>query len=263
MNILVTFNKNYLPYFISLMRSINDSNKNDINYYIFSNDITLNDIYLYKDYIYENNQFYIINIPNKVFKDAPISKRYPLEMYYRLLASEFLPKNIERILYLDPDIIVKGNLNSLYNLDFEDNLFIGCSNIKKFLTRFNQIKNGVDKNHIYINTGVMLINIKKLRSLDKKDEIFDFIKNKKHLLTLPDQDVLSAIYGDKIKLIDNEIYNFNDRVLFHHNLINKDKIDLNWIDKNVKIIHYLGKNKPWKKSYHGKLKHYYEKYKVI
>ena len=42
----------------------------------------------------------------------------------------------------------------------------------------------------------------------------------------------------------------------------KDKIDLKWVKKNTKIIHYIGKNKPWKENYKGILKVYYDKYKV-
>ena len=40
----------------------------------------------------------------------------------------------------------------------------------------------------------------------------------------------------------------------------KDKIDLDWVDKNNVIVHYLGTNKPWKKNYRGILKGYYTRY---
>ena len=40
------------------------------------------------------------------------------------------------------------------------------------------------------------------------------------------------------------------------------KIDLNWVEKNNFIIHYLGKNKPWKDNYKGILEDYYKRYKV-
>ncbi len=132
MNILVTLNKNYLPYLISLIRSINDNNKNTLfDFYIFSNDITLKDIKKYDNYLDKTNKYFIINIPKEDFKNAPITKRYPYEMYYRIFASKYLPSSLDRILYLDPDIIVKGNLSNLYNINYEGNYYAGCTNIKK------------------------------------------------------------------------------------------------------------------------------------
>lgn len=264
MNILLTLNKNYLPYLISLIRSINDYNDNSINFYIFSNDITLNDINKYQHYLSSQNQFHIIKIDEKSLEKAPTSKRYPLNMYHRIFAAKYLPHNIDKILYLDPDIIVKGDLSSIYNIDLEDNYFAAATNIDKFLEKFNQIKNGTTKNARYINTGVLLMNIKKLRKEQNEDDVYNFINKKKNLLMLPDQDVIHALYGEKIIIIDRYKYNLSDRAIKQYNLLKtkKDKITLEWVEKNTIIIHYLGKNKPWKNDYHGILKHYYTKYAV-
>ncbi len=265
MNILLTLNKNYLPYMISLIRSINDFNHFDIDFYIFSNDIELTDINKYQEYLSFNNHFHIIKISKNTLIDAPISSRYPYEMYYRIFAAKYLPSSIDKILYLDPDIIVKGNLTSLYNLDLGDNYFAGACNIRKLLKRINQIKNGADKECEYINTGVLLINIALLRKEQNVNDVYKYIEKYKYLFTLPDQDIISTLYGKKIILIDKLIYNLSDRSIKFYNasLVNiNNKIDLSWIEKNTIIIHYFGKNKPWYKNYRGILKCYYDKYKV-
>ena len=63
MNILVTLNKNYLPYLISLIRSINDNNKNTLfDFYVFSNDITLKDIKKYDKYLDKTNKYFLSSI---------------------------------------------------------------------------------------------------------------------------------------------------------------------------------------------------------
>lgn len=264
MNILVTLNKNYLPYLISLIRSINDNNKNTLfDFYIFSNDITLKDIKKYDNYLDKTNKYFIINIPKEDFKNAPITKRYPYEMYYRIFASKYLPSSLDRILYLDPDIIVKGNLSNLYNINFEGNYYAGCTNIRKVLKRINQIKNGAEKDNEYINTGVLMINLSTLREHLNEEAVYNFIEDKKYLLTLPDQDVISTLYGKKILLLNTFIYNLSEKMIKIHNLSQKeDKIDLDWVEKNTIIIHYLGKNKPWKENYKGILLPYYKKYEV-
>lgn len=265
MNILVTLNKNYLPYLISLIRSINDSNKCLFDFFIFSNDIEEKDIMEYQKYLSLDNKYHIIKIDSQEFINAPITSRYPYEMYYRIFAVKYLPQHLERILYLDPDIIVKGDLSSLYNLDFKGNYFAACSNVKKVLKRINQIKNGANKNCEYVNTGVLLMNLKALRLHQNEEDVYRFIEERKHLLTLPDQDIISTLYGDKIILLDRLIYNLSEKAIISHNILalnTEDFIDISWVEKNTVIIHYLGRNKPWKSSYRGILKPFYDKYAV-
>jgi lipopolysaccharide biosynthesis glycosyltransferase len=108
------------------------------------------------------------------------------------------------------------------------------------------------------------MNIKKLREEQNINDVYKFINKYKNVLTLPDQDVINALYGEKIILIDRYIYNLSDRSIKQFNILksNENKINLEWVEKNTKIIHYLGRNKPWKKNYHGILKCYYDKYKI-
>ena len=66
-------------------------------------------------------------------------------------------------------------------------------------------------------------------------------------LFLPDQDVLNALYGNKVIVIDNLKYNLSDRAIKRYNLTKREKINRHWVDENAYIIHYYGKNKPWKR----------------
>ena len=60
-----------------------------------------------------------------------------------------------------------------------------------------------------------------------EDQIIEFVLNKKSVLFLPDQDVITALYGDKVKIIDTMKYNLSDRMLYLHNSdIRNKKIDL-------------------------------------
>ena len=114
-----------------------------------------------------------------------------------------------------------------------------------------------------MNTGVMMMNLKELKEVVKKEEIYAFIKKKKHSMILPDQDILYALYGDKVKLIDDKIYNLSDRMIAINNLSKKNvKIDKKWVEENNVIVHFYGRNKPWKPDYDGILQEYYDKYRV-
>ncbi|MCB9498617.1 MAG: glycosyltransferase family 8 protein [Bacillales bacterium] len=256
MNLLFTSNKNYLFHIIEVLSSIRTHNNCHLDVYIISNDIKTDDFNVYKN-ILSDMSFVTMSIDESLFKKGRTSSRYPLDIYYRLFASFFLPEDMDRILYLDPDIAVIGDLNELYNMPFNDKMFIGASHLSSFLLWFNQLKNGTKKDHLYINTGVILMNLELMRKSVKIEDISDIIKKKRWVMTLPDQDVLNILYGDKISLVSKFKYNLADRDIRKYNLFHKNKIDLEWIKKNTVIIHYYGRNKPWKKSYKGILNAFY------
>ena len=204
--------------------------------------------------------FHFVSVPENMFKGFPTVKRYPKQIYYRLAASELLPKTLNRILYLDVDTLIINPLSSIYELDFKDAWFLGCSNTQKFLTTFNQVRLGMkpDAECAYLNTGVLLMNLEAMREHVKISEIQQFVKEHKNQLFLPDQDILMALYGKHTRQIDPMIYNLSDRTLGAYNAqLKTEKRDLEWVKNNTVIIHYFGKNKPWKKGYHGVLKEFY------
>ena len=67
----------------------------------------------------------------QLFADAPTTKQYPREMYYRLLAGTVLPRQLNRILYLDPDILVINPLRPLWELDLGTHLFAAAAHTGK------------------------------------------------------------------------------------------------------------------------------------
>ena len=145
--------------------------------------------------------------------------------------------------------------------DFEGNYFMGCTNTKVPLQKFNQVRLGIDveKDVPYINTGVLMMNLPLLRENLNFEDICEFSEKKKQMLILPDQDILTALYGEHVKLIDNLRYNLSDRTLLAYNADpQKGNVDEVWVRKNTSIIHYFGRNKPWKKKYVGILDVFYE-----
>jgi lipopolysaccharide biosynthesis glycosyltransferase len=105
------------------------------------------------------------------------------------------------------------------------------------------------------------MNIKELRKINIEKEISEFLEHN-NLLLLPDQDIISCVFGRKIKLVSENLYNFGEREWSKYNIKNPNKpIDLKWIRKNTVIIHYYGKNKPWNENYIGNLNIFYNKTK--
>lgn len=261
MNILLTINKKYVKLVNILLNSIQLSNKDTkFDVYIIHRELDIKD----KDAIESGldiNKFKIkmIKIDEEEVKNFPqYQKRYPKEIYFRLFATKYLPENIDKILYLDSDTLVINKLDELYNMDFEGNFYIATTHVKKILRKINEVRLRIDDDVPYINTGVLLINLKELRKIDVQKEVCEFVENNSKKLMLPDQDIITALYGEKIKIVDALKYNLGDRDLNIYNLNHiKNPIGLKWVKENTVIIHYYGRNKPWNKNYRGKLGVFY------
>lgn len=264
-NILVNINKGYVKHFLTMMNSLSQNNPNSqFDVYVMHSNLEESDKARIKSKVGSNINPIYIYMDSKDFAGAPKVKRYPYEIYYRIFAPIKLPEHLDRVLYLDSDLIVHRNIDPLYNISFQGNYFIACTQIRSFMQWFNRIRLTVGKDHTYVNTGVMLINLKELRDKIHPDKIFKFIKRNGWRMCLYDQDVIFKFFGNKIRLIDPRLYNLSDRLVMFHNKFyrSKYKIDLDWVENNNYIIHYLGTNKPWKDKYRGILKDYYTKYKV-
>lgn len=257
MNILITSDSKYLKQILVLLKSIELNNIGRHNVYLMyreSEKMILSGVN--KDVFNIN----YIEVDDKYLDEYPqLEKRYPVEIYYKLIAHLHLPKDIDRILYLDPDIVVKGDISEFYNYDFNDNYYVATSHVKMACKKFNDIRLGLGKEIPYINVGVLLINLEALRKIDVKGDIDEFLKNNRYKMMLPDQDIISCLYGNKAIILDDIIYNLGEKNFRQRRLVDKN-MNIDFVEDNVKIIHYYGRNKPWNKNYRGVLNKYYNEY---
>ena len=207
----------------------------------------------------EGVTFHFLPVPDTLFADFPETGRYPRQIYYRLAAPLLLPEELDRILYLDVDMVIINPLRELYETAFGGNYYAGCTHTREFLTRLNQARLKSEKAVAYINTGVLLMNLGALREVIDLAQISAYVTEHEKALILPDQDILTALYGDKIRLVDTVRFNLSDRILGFYNAAHPhEKRDLEWIRENSVIIHYCGRNKPWNGDYAGILGVFYE-----
>jgi lipopolysaccharide biosynthesis glycosyltransferase len=267
LNILFTIDGNYRSQAVTCIRSFaRFETDGGYDVYIFHSGITgaqenETDGMLEK-YGINNVRLHFIFVDPDRFKDYPITGNYPRMMYYRLFAAQYLPDDIERILYLDPDITVINPLETMYNMSFGERYFFACSHTMPLLNIANLMRLSIYNRYVpYINTGVILMNIKLLREQQDTSVIDRYVNEYGDSFTLPDQDVMTYLYGEKTGILSYAKYNLSDRMLGVYNLdvINRSHhIDIDWVRNNTVIIHYCGRNKPWKPGYVGLLGRFYD-----
>lgn len=259
MNLLFCVNRKFLSLFVSCLTSIARSGGyGHYDAYVLHSDFAQPEIdALGRDFL-GTVDFHFIRVPETLFDGFPETSRYPKQIYYRLAAHLLLPETLERILYLDVDTVIINPLKELYETDFAGNYYIGCTHTRELLTKINQARLHSEKAVSYINTGVLLLNLPALRENVRLEDIRDYTNERKHALILPDQDILTALYGDKVKLADTMRYNLSDRILaFYNGNHPRERVDLDWVRQNSVVIHYCGKNKPWNGDYTGVLGVFY------
>lgn len=165
------------------------------------------------------------------------------------------------IIYLDPDLVVNQSLRELYEMDMRDYYFAAASHTGPVLRKLNEVRLDMEEESPYINSGVMLMNLQLLRREQCYEDVFEFIEKKKMLLLLPDQDIISSLYGSKIYALDPFRYNMTEALYQRHAPFEKN-LDLDWVREHSVIIHYCGRNKPWKDTYIGKLDIFYKEAKA-
>ena len=258
LRLLVTLDEAYLPHLnVMLFSVLSSDGENDFEVYLLHRQIPDEALAETRRILKNRGRLIPISVKDLALEQAPTTARYPMEIYFRIFAARYLPETPDRILYLDPDLIVNKSLEPLYTMDLSEYFFAAASHTGDFLRKFNRVRLDMEENCPYINSGVMLMNLEKLRKEQDFDEVFRFIEKRKKLLILPDQDIISGLYGSKIYALDTYRYNMTERLFRLHGPFERD-LTLDWIRAHSVIIHYCGKNKPWKESYSGRLNVFYD-----
>ncbi len=187
-------------------------------------------------------RFYKINY--KEINNAPTHGHISLSAYSRLFLATVINKEINKVLYLDCDLIVVKKINSLLNTNIED-FFIAASEEKISYDLNNKLE--LDGS-LYFNSGVMLINLKKWRNENIESKFVDFIKNKSEKIKYWDQDVLNYCLKNKWLRLPQK-YNLT-HFYFYPNDYTPSYFGLNETQyeetqKDPIIIHFTSHQKPW------------------
>ena len=178
------------------------------------------------------------------------------ETYYRFLIQELLPY-YSKVLYLDSDLIVKGDVSELFSVDLGDNLlaavrdvdYCGNLNMKDGIRmRYTKEVLGMHQPYDYFQAGVLVLNTKAMRKLHPMEKWLEFASDDRYIYN--DQDILNVHCQGRVKYLDYDwnvmtdcygrigrIFSFAPAAIF--DAFNDSR-------NHEKIVHYAGAQKPWK-----------------
>ncbi len=246
MNVATALNKKYLRYTAVMLKSLCENNPGSVRIFLLNHELSAEDVQrIQKVLAAYDAQVVDFKVDRSAFYSGiPYNEQWSIETYYRLLLLDLLPKDVERLLYLDGDIIVNRSLKELYELDFKGkDLYAGTDSgwsqvWEKYSAVQKELLAGVLKEgHRYFNAGVMLLNIGQMREQYSFRTYCDVMESWNYQMFALDQDILNYVHAHKTGYFDERIYNLSARTAHNQGLSYEDM-------KQAAIIHYTG-YKPW------------------
>lgn len=246
MNIATSLNRKYVSYTYVMMKSVLVNNENeDIHFYILHTELTDEDMELLKSLTDEyGKEISFLKVDRSKFSSKlPTTKDWSLETYFRLMMLDLLPETVDRILYLDVDVIVDKSLHELYFMDFDGQLFAVCKEMP-FRGGFSDLRQNLfaaylEQGYQYFNAGVMLWNISLLRKEGYSFERYmDLAGKLNYEILAPDQDLLNYMHHDRLIYVDEFKYDLFARFAHSFEVTYED------VKRETVIVHFPG-YKPW------------------
>lgn len=210
--IFFTINDAYAPYMGIAVHSIMSGASRDFDYDIVIMHQELSEKNVQKLKSMECEGFHFRFVPmegelegitnrhcNKLRQDY-----FTLTIFFRLFIPEMFPE-YDKGIYLDSDIVVPGDISSLFNVDLGDNLIGACRdlsirNVPELVAYTNKgVGVGIEN---YINSGVLLMNLRKLRECGLERRFLELLTTYHFDNVAPDQDYLNVLCHNKIAYLD-------------------------------------------------------------
>ena len=185
---------------------------------------------------YNNLVLHFREINDSQFSGLKLTIDYiSVQTYYRYILAQVFP-TLDKVLYLDCDIVVRGSLKELWAENLDGYCAAGVfdpyvdSTGRAVLNRI-----GFQGRNDYVNAGVLLFNLKAIRENNLVNEFFSCQQINQNIIEFQDQDVINMVLKGRIKLLPSQF---------------------NWMSWNITnslsspcpepiIVHYTGNVKPW------------------
>ncbi|GAC1346288.1 MAG: glycosyltransferase family 8 protein [Acetobacteraceae bacterium] len=175
----------------------------------------------------------------------PTPAAYSQDIYTRLWVGEFFAPEVDRVLYLDSDMVVVGDIGPLWEQDLGGKLLgavdIPGSNRPPLL--------GMAPEHGYFNSGLLLIDLARWRRIAAQERVLSLVRQRGTEFRDPDQDALNLAFCEDRTKLD---YKWNAITPFYRDVNDMQLAPAvtEAVRNDARIVHFNGISRPW--SYHNR-----------
>lgn len=177
-------------------------------------------------------------------KSLPSTKNWSYATYFRFIIADYFSGQLERIIYMDADIMCQGSLSELLDIKFENNEIVAAvpeRDSQWWQKRADAL--GIPSIAAgYFNAGFLVLNLVNWAKFNISTKAMELLSQDeiKAKLSYLDQDILNMLLTGKVIYLDQK---YNTQYSINYEL-QKGKKE-NPITLKTVLIHYIGPTKPW------------------
>lgn len=264
-SIVFASDNNYAQHIAVVIASIMAKTKEKVCFYVINDNISKDKIEKLRDTaVTFKTKIEFISVPEDKFSNVYLSGHVSKAAYFRLALADILPNDIEKVIYLDVDLLVYDDIKKMWQIDLK-NLPLAAVPDYGIMASPRLCKQkadviGLPVGEKYFNSGVLVVNLKEWRKEDYTKQILEIINNNQ--FPHHDQDALNKLFMHKWQALDLRwniippVFNLFSKILLNSNF-RKNAITAR---KNPGIIHYAGRYKPWEFTLHNGFNDKYYQY---
>ena len=250
-SIVINIDNNYIQPTTVMLASLFVNNEHlGFDIYIIHNGLLPHNADLLKAQISRyGHQVTFIWADDQPFKNVRIPAHITMATFLRLILSSLLPTTLEKILYLDTDMIIRQTIDDLWHSDLSgySHAAVEDTYISTYISTETKEKLGMQIESRYFNAGLLLINLSFWRKYDVWGRSFAFIMSSLDKIAFGDQDILNYVLENQSYFLP---YDWNAQREFFSETNNAQSLkipfnDYQRIKTQPKIVHFTGPDKPW------------------
>ncbi|BAY23462.1 glycosyl transferase family 8 [Calothrix sp. NIES-2100] len=201
-----------------------------------------------------------IKIDNTLFENLVLTRHLTVSSYYRLMITQVISQDLDKVIYLDTDMVVVGDLEELWNIDIGDNYALAVQDdVELYISMSDGLRNyqelGICPDEKYFNSGLLVINLEKWRNENIGNKVIEYIRQNREFVR-NDQDGLNAVLAGKWRELHprwNQMPKIYDYSSWKESPFPEDIY--NQVLHQPYIIHFTNSPKPWYAGLRVECKH--------
>lgn len=214
-HVTLASDSNYIEFVATVLVSLFKNNPDaNIAVHLLANALSDDDVCKVQKYIpQERGELFVYTIENfeERFK-VEVKATIAITAYARLFLPAILPAEVERVLYVDCDVLFTSPIDEFYNVDFGDSLVAGA--LDTLADDTAKVSIGCRVDEPYLNSGVLMIPLDKWRKENVQQQFVDFLVARNGNVNHNDQGIINAVCKGR-KFIVSPRYNVNSNFYTH------------------------------------------------
>ena len=207
-HIVLTCDDRYVQHAAVTIVSVVKNTKRKVHFYVFDCGILPENLERLKRLDVGANVLEVVQVQKiEAFENYKYPRQYSPAIMYRLAIPKILP-HLDKVLYLDSDIIAVRDIGLIWDIDLGDKMLAGGDALDRYDDQFADVEFGFCCGKVYFFTSVLLMNLKKMREWHFFEKVIETVKHAPWN-SLPDQSILYLLLEDcHWKILNRSFFTF-------------------------------------------------------